>query len=170
MSEGVTPTSDSLTDAAPDAAPSSLPAAVPVAHAADPSLATALAMASPGAHTILETLIRGLEPDADESTRAAARELCAQAAQSLAAAAPVARAAAVQTPVPAIARPPTMPATPLPTSPITMAARELRQLPPDQLLDLLLQRLRAALPAGASVPAPRGIQFQLVPMTPAGSR
>jgi hypothetical protein len=42
----------------------------------------------------------------------------------------------------------------------------LRQLPPDQLLDLALQRLRGALPAGATVPTPKGIQFQLVPVTP----
>jgi hypothetical protein len=47
----------------------------------------------------------------------------------------------------------------------------LRQLPPDQLLDLALQRLRAALPAGATVPPSKGIQFQLVPVTsPPGSR
>jgi len=52
-----------------------------------------------------------------------------------------------------------------------MAARMLRQLPPDQLLDLALQRLRAALPAGATVPTPKAIQFQLVPITPPpGSR
>jgi hypothetical protein len=45
-----------------------------------------------------------------------------------------------------------------------MAARALRQLPPDQLLELVLQRLRAALPASTTVPMPKGIQFQLVPI------
>jgi hypothetical protein len=69
---------------------------------------------------------------------------------------------------------PTMPAAPppMPTMPLATAARALRQLPPDQLLDLVLQRLRGALPAGTTVPTPRGIQFQLVPIpsTPTGNR
>lgn len=40
----------------------------------------------------------------------------------------------------------------------------LGQLPAEQLLDLLIARLRAALPAGASVPAVAPVQFQLIPL------
>lgn len=179
MSEGVPLSSDSSIDPSPQADAASPPASsrdgALVAQAVEPSITSAAvptvpATAPADAPAILEILIRGLGPDADESARAAARELCAQAAQSLAAAAPVARAASVP-PAPSKLPAPTMPVAPLPTSPITMAAHALRQLPPDQLLDLLLQRLRAALPVGASVSTPKGIQFQLVPMTrPPGSR
>jgi hypothetical protein len=56
------------------------------------------------------------------------------------------------------------PALPSPTTPIAMAASVLRNMPPDQLMDLLLQRLRGALPPGVAVPTPRGIQFQLIPV------
>jgi hypothetical protein len=59
-----------------------------------------------------------------------------------------------------------MPMPQMQTSPIAMAARALRQMPPDQLLDLALTRLRAALPQDATVPTPKGVQFQLVPVTP----
>ncbi|HXG96809.1 MAG TPA: hypothetical protein VNJ06_06820, partial [Gemmatimonadales bacterium] len=66
---------------------------------------------------------------------------------------------------------PAMPTPAMPATPIAMAARALRQMPPDQLLDLLLQRLRGALPSGVTVPTPKGIQFQLVPVSsPAGSK
>jgi hypothetical protein len=61
---------------------------------------------------------------------------------------------------------PANPAMPVPASPIAAAARALRQLPPEQLLELALQRLRAALPAGATVQTPKGIQFPLVPVAP----
>jgi hypothetical protein len=154
MSEGVTLPSDSSIDPAPDNAP----VATQATHPAEPGIATApvpivSASAPPEAPAVLEILLRGLAPDADESARTAARELCAQA------------------PVPSRLPAPTVPMALPPPSPIAMAAHALRQLPPDQLLELLLQRLRAALPTGASVAAPRGIQFQLVPMTPPpGSR
>jgi hypothetical protein len=47
-----------------------------------------------------------------------------------------------------------------------LAMQAVKQMSPDQLLDTALQRLRAALPAGANVPATRGIQFHLVPIPP----
>ncbi len=40
----------------------------------------------------------------------------------------------------------------------------LRGVPAEQLLDLAIARLRAALPAGADVPAVQPVRFQLVPM------
>jgi hypothetical protein len=63
-----------------------------------------------------------------------------------------------------------MPTVALPATPIAMAARALKQMTPDQLIDLVLQRLRAALPAGSAVATPRGIQFPLVPVPPHGAR
>jgi len=142
----------------------------------------------PETHALVELIGRGLAPEADESTRTAARELWSRFSQLIAVAAHSMPAAPVMSPVPmplpasvappapvmplapAIPPVPTMPTVPLPTSPLAMAARALRQLPPDQLLDLVLQRLRAALPAGATVPTPNGIQFQLVPVPPSSAR
>jgi hypothetical protein len=207
------------------------------------------------AQMMLELIGQGLAPDADESMRAAARDLWARFAQSLAAAtvppppaapgmptapsslaapetpaapgtppaamppaamlpAAMSRAAMLPAPTPAAMPPaatplatmppaamppaamppaamplaamplmPDTPAMPLATmplmpaipamavaaSPIAAAARALRQLPPEQLLELALQRLRAALPAGATVPTPKGIQFPLVPVAPLGA-
>jgi hypothetical protein len=168
MSDSVTlphPLIESASDAAP--APS-LPAA-PVVGTLEPGIASApiLALAPtlpPETQALLELIGRGLAPEADASTRDAARDLWARFAQTMATAAPVTPTAPV---MPAA---PVMPMVPWPTSPIAMAARTLRQLPPDQLLDLVLQRLRASLPAGATVPTPKGIQFPLVPVAPPGSR
>lgn len=142
------------------------------------SAASALALpppVPPETHAMIELIGRGLDSEADEPARAAARELWARFAQVMAAGAAPAPGMPAPTmpiptmPVPAMPAPP-MPAPPMPTSPIAMAARALRQLPPDQLLDLVLQRLRAALPAGVSVPTPKAIQFQLVPVTPPSPR
>jgi hypothetical protein len=40
----------------------------------------------------------------------------------------------------------------------------LGKLPPEQLLDLAIARLRAALPPGTTVPAPTPLRFQLIPL------
>ncbi len=40
----------------------------------------------------------------------------------------------------------------------------LRGVPPDQLLDLAIQRLRAALPAGVEVPPAPPLKFNIVPV------
>jgi hypothetical protein len=140
---------------------------------------------------MLELVGRGLAPDADDSTRGAARDLWARFGQLLTAAPampttpmiPAARApaavapiASTLAPVPGFpgafvpATPPPVPA--MPTSAMAQMVGVLRNMPADQLLELALQRLRAALPAGATVPTPRGIQFQLVPIpsTPIGGR
>ena len=42
----------------------------------------------------------------------------------------------------------------------------LRGMPPEQLLDLAIARLRAALPADASPPSITPLKFQLVPVLP----
>jgi hypothetical protein len=132
-----------------------------------PATALALPLAlPPELHALLELIGQALVAEADPATRAAARDLWARFAQTIAAAAPL--PGHVTSPVgpamPAMSATPAIPAVPM--SPIAMATRALRQLPPEQLLDLALQRLRAALPAGATVSTPKGIQFQLVPVTP----
>jgi hypothetical protein len=150
------------------------PVAEPEGAPAPPTLAPAatLAIALPSEmRAMLELVDRGLAPDADDATRAAARELWARCAQLIAAAASTSPpATAASAPVASAPLPiptgPTMAPVPLPTSPIAMAARTLRQMSPDQLLELALQRLRAALPQGATVPAAKGIQFPLIPVPP----
>jgi hypothetical protein len=129
-------------------------------------------LGSPDPHALLALIERGLAPNADEATRATARELWSRLAVVLAQAVPPSgEAHSHHTPVQGAPLPPplpppfpAMPSMPGPTSPIGAAVRSLRQLPPDQLLALLIGRLQAALPAGVTVPAPRGIQFPLVPI------
>ena len=165
-------------------------AAIPVAMASTVTNAPPIAMAPvpvlpplpPEMAAFLEVVSRGLAPDCDDATRAMARELwtrCAQAIAASAANAPpasrpeLAPGAAVAL-APASAAPavvPVMPVPAVPASPIALAAQQLRGMPADQLLDLALQRLRAALPPGAAPSTPKGIQFQLVPVSPPpGSR
>jgi hypothetical protein len=180
MSDPVTLVPDSPIETAPGDAPAaaSSPPAVDVADVPASTLPLALPVAlPPEVHALLEFIGEGLAPNADPATRAAARELWTRFAQMIAAAAPMpVTAVAAVTPatptLPVTPTPPVLPAMPVlsaipavPISPVAMATRALRQLPPDQLLELALQRLRAALPAGATVPMPKGIQFQLVPVT-----
>jgi hypothetical protein len=44
----------------------------------------------------------------------------------------------------------------------------LRGVPPEQLLDLAITKLRAAVPAGVAVPASTPLKFQLVPIPRGG--
>jgi hypothetical protein len=165
--------SDSMSDRA-----SALPGAstaLPTNGAASASV-PALPPPSTDARALLELIASALAPDADEATRAGAREALVQLAQPIVTAPPaIPSAPAVQSPtVPEaalVAATPAMSVVSPPSSPIVMAARALRGLPPEQLLDIVLQRLRGALPTGATVATPKGIQFQLVPVTPpSGSR
>ena len=130
-------------------------------------------LGSPDPHALLALIERGLAPNADEATRAAARELWSRLAVVLANSVPSPTRAPVEfdpvhsAPIPSSAVPtafPTMPPVPGPTAPIAAAVRSLRQLPADQLLALLIGRLQASLPPGTTVAPPRGIQFPLVPI------
>lgn len=208
MPENVTPLHDPPIERESDAPPALSPPAAPAVGGPEHTMASrsvlALPAASPHAlppeaYALLEIVEHGLAPDADESTRGAARDLWARFGQLLTAApvmpaamptapmmpaapmmptapmtpgAPVMPAAPVMPTAPVMSAAPVMPTPPIPTTPIAMAARTLRQLPPDQLLELVLQRLRAAVPAGVTVPTPKGIQFQLVPIpsTPTADR
>jgi hypothetical protein len=59
---------------------------------------------------------------------------------------------------------PPAPALPIDPAAVATLFASLGKLPPEQLLDLAIARLRAALPPGASVPAPAPLRFQLVPL------
>lgn len=54
----------------------------------------------------------------------------------------------------------------LPIDPASIAAlvSSLGTLPPEQLLDLAIARLRAALPPGTAIPSPSPLKFQLIPI------
>jgi hypothetical protein len=176
MSEPVTPPPFPLVDSASGAAPGAVPLVASVGEPLQaPANAPVLALPPglpPETHALLEMIARGLSPGADDATRATARDLWARFAQTIATAAPVPPVpppAPVPPAAPVLPVAPVIPGMPMPqmqTSPIAMAARALRQMPPDQLLDLALTRLRAALPQDATVPTPKGVQFQLVPVTP----
>ena len=200
MSDTVTPPPDPLIESASAAAPApAAPVIGDPDHSITSTPVLALPPAlPPEAYVMLELVGRGLAPDADEPTRHAARDLWARFAQVMTTAAPgmatapgmltsagaltaagmLTTAGTLTSPAMSTAPVPTapmltapMPTAPMPTTPIAMAARALRQMPPDQLLDMLLQRLRGALPPGVTVPTPKGIQFQLIPVPPpSGSR
>jgi hypothetical protein len=209
MSENVTQSPDPPIEIASCAAPALPPSTAPAAAEPEQGIASAPVSALPAAsspalppeaYAMLELVGRGLAPEADETTRGAARDLWARFAHLMTATAPMmptAPAMPVAPMVPAALAMPAVPAMPIapmmptapampvapmmptapvpgmpaPTTPIAMAAHALRQMPPDQLTELLLQRLRGALPPGVTVPTPKGIQFQLVPVPPpTGSR
>jgi hypothetical protein len=174
--------SDTLTDADPrinsPSEPANAPAAVPIIGTTERVAASAPALASfppTDARALHELVAAALAPDADETTRAGVRELWARLAQSGATAQPIPTPIppmhpAVMPGAPTMSAVPLMPTAPSQTSPIAVAARALRQMPPDQLLELVLQRLRAALPEGTTVSEPKGIQFHLVPSLPPPSK
>jgi hypothetical protein len=162
--------SDTLTDADlridSPTEPTNAPPEVPTIGTTERVAASAPALASfppTDVRALHELVAAALAPEADETMRAGVRELWARLAQSVVTVQPI---PAVMPTAPTMPAVPLMPTVSSPTSPIALATRALRQLPPDQLLDLVLQRLRAQLPAGTAVPEPKGIQFQLVPSLP----
>jgi len=57
-----------------------------------------------------------------------------------------------------------------PTSPIAAAVSVLRGMSPEQLLDLAIARLKAAVPEGAPLVAAQPVKFHLLPVPPIGDR
>jgi hypothetical protein len=83
----------------------------------------------------------------------------------------VAGAYACRTILTALEASPGMPiaeATTTPSSPVATVVAALRGVPPDQLLDLAIAKLRAALPAGTDVPQVKPLKFNIVPVRPRG--
>jgi hypothetical protein len=58
----------------------------------------------------------------------------------------------------------------VPENPLAAIVGALRGVPPDQLLDLAIDKLRAALPAGTDVPAVTPVKFHIVPLPDRGRR
>jgi hypothetical protein len=134
-------------------------------------------LAPPEVHALLETIGRALAPDADDGMRAQARELWTRCVSELTAGGAPAHAQPLPPSGPSglptpVAAPPHAGGTYAPPAmpPITAAVQAVKQMSPDQLLDIALQRLRASLPAGVNVAVPRGIQFNLVPIPPIPSK
>ena len=98
---------------------------------------------------LLDAIRAGALPDATPESRATAAVACRSILAALGEAPAVAPA---QTTTPDIAG---------------MVAA-LRGVPPDQLLELAISRLRAALPAGTSLPAAQPVKFHIVPIPPRG--
>ncbi len=59
---------------------------------------------------------------------------------------------------------------PTAASPIANAIAMLRGVPVDQLLDVAISRLRAALPAGESVPSVPRLNFRIIPIPQPGAK
>jgi hypothetical protein len=125
--------------------------------AADPAASAAQPADPDPSFDALDAIRRGLAPDADAPARALACTACRSVL------------AALGEPVPALAPSQALaaPRPPGPTTPIAAIVETLRKLPPDQLFDLAIQRLRAALPSDAAVAAPE-TRFQLlrIPLPP----
>jgi hypothetical protein len=96
---------------------------------------------------IVETIRAALASDATPEARARAADTCRAILGVLA---------------PQSVATPTQPAVAPQHPNVAALASAVRGMPPDQLLDLVIARLRAALPAGMDVPNATPIRFQLV--------
>lgn len=112
---------------------------------------------------LLESIRAATAPDATEDARAAGAKACRTLLTALEAKAGEPMAPAVQSP--------TSPGSaPVTATAIANVVAALGQLPPEQLLDLAIARLRAALPAGGEGVAPVPLKFQIVQLPRVGGR
>ena len=118
---------------------------------------------------LVEAVRLALRDDADSVARCAGLVACREILSTLEAstaapkAEPAPGAPPPSSPAPeSVAAQPPVP--PIDTAAIATLVASLGKLPPEQLLDLAISRLRAALPQGTSVPAPSPLRFQLVPL------
>jgi hypothetical protein len=95
---------------------------------------------------LVEAIRIAMEPDATVEARAAGASACRSILATL------------ETPIQSSERPAFNPAQ------IAGLVTALRGVPADQLLDLAIARLRAALPAGTAVPQSQPLKLQLIPM------
>jgi hypothetical protein len=101
-------------------------------------------------NTALEAIGAALASDATPEIRAAGATACRAILAAL-------------EPQPATAAQPVVP-------PIASIVSALRGVPPDQLLDLAIAKLRAALPAGTESAPVAPIKFHIVPVSPAARK
>src|SRR4051812_13643079 len=107
--------------------------------------------------TLLDAIRAAVAADATDATKAAGATACRTILTALEAKAgePLAAAVPVQLPD---------------ANPIATAVSMLRGVPPDQLLDLAIARLRAALPAGEAMPSVPPMKFHIVSVPPTVGR
>ena len=105
---------------------------------------------------LIESIKNALAPDATDEVRLAGAQACRTILVALETPAGESLAAATVSSSTTIA----------PSSPLLAAVAALRGLPPDQLLDLAIARLKAALPAGAEAPQVRSLHVPLVAVGP----
>ena len=124
---------------------------------------------------LIDQIRAALVPDASDDTRAAGANACrtilaaldakaGEPMQAPAAPAPVQSAALVAMTSPAPYAAPSESPRPSPTATVRALVAALRGMPPDQLLDLAITRLRAAVPDGAAVAPAQALRFNLVPL------
>ena len=101
---------------------------------------------------VLEAIQAAVASDASTEARAAGAVACRMILAALEGAPGEPMAAAI----------PTSP------SPIASIVGALRGVPPDQLLDLAIAKLRAALPAETQIPRVEPLKFQIIPMPKLG--
>ncbi|HEU0029886.1 MAG TPA: hypothetical protein VFQ53_04580 [Kofleriaceae bacterium] len=103
---------------------------------------------------LIESIRLAIAPDATDEARAEGATACRSILSALEAkpGEPLATPA-----VPAMATVPSPEA-------VASIVGALRSVPPEQLLDLAIARLRAALPPGQAAPAVQPVKFQLVPI------
>lgn len=107
---------------------------------------------------LIEKMRAATANDASDEARAAGAQACRTLLTALEAKPGESMATAVTVPTPVQEGS----ATPLAT--VQALAAALRGMTPDQLLDLAITRLRAALPAGAEAPTAQAVKFPLVPI------
>jgi hypothetical protein len=106
---------------------------------------------------LIEAIRSAIAPDATDEKRAVGAQACRTILVAL------------DTPAGETLKMPTAPTvTAEPKSQLEMVVTALRGLPPDQLLDLAIARLKAALPPGAEAPQTRRLNVPLVPMPKLG--
>lgn len=105
---------------------------------------------------LIESIKNALASDASEDARASGAQACRTilAALETPAGEPLATATVSSS------------TTTPESSPLLAAVAALRGLPPEQLLDLAIARLKAALPAGAEAPQVRRLRVPLVAVGP----
>lgn len=114
---------------------------------------------------LIEAIRAATAPDAADDIKGAGANACrallaaleARAGEPLAAPPPVSPTAPNQAPA-------------IDATQVQTAFHALGSMQPEQLLDLAIARLRAALPAGSAVSPTRPVKFQMIPLPPIAQR
>lgn len=112
---------------------------------------------------LLESIRAALAVDAAEDARVAGAAACRTILTALEAKSGEPMASVTESPKP-------LTTAPVSATAIANVVSALGHMQPDQLLDLAITRLRAALPAGGDGPAPVPLKFQIVQLPRAGGR